>query len=216
MIDRLPGTAKASKESTSPPRWRRVVRQALILAVMMFASLGLYLAVENWRGPDATIVTQTAWDRAIPFYPSWVWVYLFPYMLGPVIVGLLRPTTFAWYIRCGLVTVGISLVIFAAVPTKTVRPDSSDIGTGITAQMYRNMIETDAYAANAAPSLHVSLTCLLLLALFRDFPRWRLVSLISISIVWLSTLLTQQHHLIDVGTGIALACLVGFITPLKE
>jgi membrane-associated phospholipid phosphatase len=190
-----------------PSRLRVGVRQALVLFVITLASLALYLSVEYWRGNAATIYTQTAWDRAIPFYYGWVWVYLFPYVLAPVIAALLRPVTFDWFIRRGILVVLISLVIFAAVPTRTVRPDRALVGEGITGDLYRSMADCDEPGANAAPSLHVSLTCLFAIALLCDFPRWRLVSIGGILVVWLSTLFTHQHHLIDVGTGILLALL---------
>jgi len=185
---------------------KRAVRQAVVLAVVMMLSLSLYLAVLWWRGQEARITTQTAWDRAIPFRPAWVWVYLLPYLLGPLIAACLTRQTFAWYVRRGLVLVLISVVFFAILPTKTVRPAATDLGDGPTAQLYRNMVAIDGPAANAAPSLHVSLTCLLAWALIRDFPRWWAVCLTvtGIVVVWLSTLLTWQHHLIDVATGILL------------
>jgi len=70
------------------------------------------------------------------------------------------------------------------------------------------MIAIDGPAANAAPSLHVSLTCLLAWALVRDFPRlWPLTAL-GIGIVWLSTLYTRQHHWLDVASGVLLASTV--------
>jgi membrane-associated phospholipid phosphatase len=108
-----------------------------------------------------------------------------------------------------VVVVLVSLAIFIAVPTRTVRPDTRELGTSLTADVYRNMVAVDGPAANAAPSLHVSLTCLLALGLLADFPRWRVVSVVGIGIIWLSTLLTQQHHLIDVASGVALALAVG-------
>lgn len=191
-----------------PSRIRVGIRQAVVLFVVTFASLTLYLSVEYWRGASATVITQTAWDRAIPFYHGWVWVYLFPYVLAPVIAAMLHPVTFDWFVRRGILVVLVSLAIFAAVPTRTVRPDRALVGEGVTGDLYRSMADWDEPGANAAPSLHVSLTCLFALALLRDFPRWRVVSITGILVVWVSTLLTHQHHLIDVGTGIALALLV--------
>ena len=120
----------------------------------------------------ATLVTWTPWDDWLPFRPEWVWVYLLPYLVGPVAVGLLTRETFAWFVRRGLVVVGVSLLIFIALPTRTVRPDIADLDGGATGEMYRNMIAIDGPAANAAPSLHVSLTCLLAWALVRDYLRW--------------------------------------------
>ena len=79
---------------------------------------------------------------------------------------------FWWYIRRALVVVLCSLVIFAVLPTQTVRPPVEGLADGITATIYRRMIDIDEPPANAAPSLHVSLTCLLAWAVVRDFPRW--------------------------------------------
>src|SRR4029077_6444000 len=111
----------------------------------------------------------------------------------------------------GLAAVFASLAIFVVLPTRTVRPDTSYLGEGATADAYRNRIAADAPAANAAPSLHVSLTCLLAWALIRDFPHWWLVSCFGIVTVWLSTLFTYQHHLVDVFTGALLALLIGLL-----
>jgi membrane-associated phospholipid phosphatase len=185
----------------------QAVWQAVVLTVVMLLSLSCYLAVLWWRGRDAAIVTQTHWDEAIPFQPAWVWVYLFPYLLGPLIAASLTRATFRWYIHRGLVVVAVSLVIFVLVPTRTVAHPVAGVGSGLTADLYRSMAQADGPAANAAPSLHVSLTCLLAWALVRDFPRWRAAIVVGVGVVWLSTLLTWQHHLIDVLTGALLGAL---------
>jgi membrane-associated phospholipid phosphatase len=130
-------------------------------------------------------------------------------MIGPIVVGLLTPATFRWYIQRGLALVIITLLIFIVCPTQTAkRPETHGLDPGLTAWLYQNMIEVDEPPANAAPSLHVSLTFLLALALVRDFPRWWLAAVPGVLVVWLATLLTRQHHLIDVVTGALLAWLV--------
>jgi membrane-associated phospholipid phosphatase len=195
-------------------RLARAVRQALLLAVIMFASLGMYLVVLKWRGHAAVFITHTAWDDAFPFRPEWVWVYLIPYLIGPVVIGLLSRRTFLWYVTRGLATVILTLLIFIAVPTQTApRPSADYLGDSLTGQLYHHMIEIDEPPANAAPSLHVSLTCLLAWALLRDFPRWWLPSLVGVALVWLATLLTRQHHIIDVVTGALVACVVVWAWP---
>jgi membrane-associated phospholipid phosphatase len=186
--------------------WRRGVFQAVSLAAIMFSSLGGYLVVLKWRGAAASVTTWTPLDDCIPFWPSWVWVYLLPYVFGPVLVGLLSRATFWWFIRCGLAVVALTLAIFVVYPTQTDDLHRQAFaGSGLTAEMYRQMIEIDDPPANAAPSLHVSLTFLLVLALLRDLPRWRPVWLLCVALVWLSTLVTRQHHVIDVATGVLLA-----------
>lgn len=197
-----------------PLTLRRFIAQSVILAVVMLSALSGYLAVLKWRGHDAEYTTKTSWDAFFPFQPAWVWVYLIPYLIGPIIVGLLTPPTFWWYIKRGIVSVLITLLIFIIIPTQTDTRPSHDL-EGPTRLLYQWMIEIDDPPANAAPSLHVSLTCLLALALLRDFPRWWPVTLTGVILVWLATLYTRQHHLIDVATGAALALAVVLVWPSR-
>jgi hypothetical protein len=191
------------------PRLARGLRQAVVLAAIMLGSLSLYLVVLKWRGPDAGVTTWTALDEQLPFWPVWIWVYLMPYLAGPALFLLVTPETFVWYIQRGLVIVILSLAFFIAVPTQTAeRPPAPQLGEGLTAQVYRHVVTIDEPPANAAPSLHVSLTCLLALALVRDFPRWWPATVGGVVLVWLATLLTRQHHLLDVLSGALLAVVV--------
>lgn len=193
---------------TSSSTWSRVFRQGVILAALMFSSLGCYLLVLRWRGHDARFITWTPLDEWIPFQPAWVWVYMLPYAIAPVIIGLLSPGTFRWFVRSALVTVFVTLIVFIAVPTQTGTRPKSDLAPGLTAWIYNEMVKIDEPPANAAPSLHVSLTCLVALALLRDFPRYWLWTIGGVGLVWLSTLFTRQHHLIDVGAGAGLAVVI--------
>jgi lysylphosphatidylglycerol synthetase-like protein (DUF2156 family) len=195
------------------PRLAAAIWQAGVLTAIMLGSLGGYLLVLNWRGPDARLTTHTAWDDVVPFQPGWVWVYLIPYLIGPLVIGLFRRETFHWYVKRGLVVVGVTLLIFIVLPTRTAPRPHPDLGDGPTGQLYKMMVDIDEPPANAAPSLHVSLTFLLALAFMRDFPRWAWLAAIGVGLVWLATLLTRQHHLIDVGTGILLTALIVSFWP---
>jgi len=200
---------EAASGDVSRPTLARGICQAVVLVAIMFSSLGLYLTVLKWRGPAAGLVTWTAWDDVFPFWPAWVWVYLLPYAIGPVLFVLLTPRTFRWFIGRGLVIVFASLLFFVLVPTRTaVRPPGPSANAGLTALIYNNMVALDEPPANAAPSLHVSLTCLLALALARDYPRWGTAAFAGVALVWLATLLTRQHHLVDVATGVLLVLIV--------
>lgn len=196
--------------------WKGAIRQVIVLTVIMLASLGGYLLVLKTRGPAALVTTYMPLDEMVPFEPAWVWVYLIPYLLGPLAFGLMRPATFRWYISRGLALVGISLVVFATVPTQTASRPTPNLGNGLTAKLYKDMVEIDEPPANAAPSLHVSLTFLLALALLRDFPRAWWLFCPAVLVVWLATLFTRQHHLIDVVSGAALAGVVVACWPKRE
>jgi membrane-associated phospholipid phosphatase len=193
-------------------RWTlaRSVRQAVVIALLMYGALGLYLVVLKWRGPAGHdhLTYLPAVDDLFPFEPAWVWAYLIPYLVGPVVVAALSRTTFAWFVRRGLAVIGITLTVFIVYPTQTKDRPPAELGDSATARLYKNMIEIDDPPANAAPSLHVSLTCLLALAVIRDYPRWWLPSIGAAVIVWLATLFTRQHHALDVLTGAILACVV--------
>jgi membrane-associated phospholipid phosphatase len=203
----------AGKEGKEPWTLARGIRQAVLLAVIMFSSLGLYLTVLKWRGWEGKdhVTYVPAWDDVIPFAPGWVWVYLIPYLVGPVLLGLVSSDTFFWFVRRGLVIVAVSLAVFIVYPTQTKVREQPALGDGLTAVLYRNMVEIDEPPANAAPSLHVSLTCLLALALVREFPRWWPLTFAGAVLVWLATLFTRQHHVIDVVTGALLAVVVAYV-----
>jgi membrane-associated phospholipid phosphatase len=195
---------------------KRAVLQALGLGALTFAALGLYVIVLKWRGPEGyNHLTWTAWDDLIPFQPAWVWVYLIPYIVGPALVGLFSRATFAWFVPRALAVMFLSVLVFIVYPTWTKRPPQSDLvlDEGPTRSLYKMMVEVDDPPANAAPSLHVSLTCLLMLALLRDFPRWWPAWVGGTLLVWAATLFTRQHHLIDVATGALLAVAVVLLWP---
>jgi hypothetical protein len=184
----------------SAPLGRRLL-QGLLGSLIILAGLGSYLLVLKWRGPASVATTQTEWDRLIPFQPAWLYVYFAPYAIAPVVLALMRRGTFGWFLKRALLILAISLLVFALIPTQTVRPPIDDLSNGSTAEFYRSMIAIDDPPANAAPSLHVSLTCLLAIALLRDFPRAWPIIIGGVALVWLATLFTWQHHLIDVATG---------------
>jgi membrane-associated phospholipid phosphatase len=196
---------------------KRAVLQALGLGALMFTALGGYLIVLKWRGPAGyDHITWTSWDEYVPFRPGWVWAYLIPYIVGPALVGLLRRDTFAWFVPRALAVTGLSLLVFIVYPTQTAARPPLTLEPGPTRELYRWMVEVDEPPANAAPSLHVSLTCLLAMVLIRDFPRWWPLTILGTLVVWAATLFTRQHHLIDVVSGALLACAVVLVWPRRR
>ncbi len=191
----------------------------VFLGVFFGMALGFYMTVLKLRGAaGASLRTWTEWDTVFPFSPWWIWVYLLPYILGPLLVMVLSRPAFVWYLHRALIVVGVSLVIFFIVPTQIQRHVDSEgnLGDDLTSRLYRWMIEIDDPPANAAPSLHVSLSCLLAWALAYDHPRWWAAALLGAVVVWVSTLCISQHHLIDVATGALLASLAAIGRPPRE
>ena len=208
LLDRMPGLGGGSSH-------------VVFLTLFFGCSLTLYLVVLKVRGPAKLWSTWTVWDGAFPFAPWWVWIYLLPYVVGPLLTVLLSRETFEWYIRRAVLVVVVSLLIFAAVPTYTVRPlldpaNEAKLGDDLTAWVYRHMVTLDEPPANAAPSLHVSLSCLLAWAMAYQWPRWWPAAFAAALLVWLSTLYTAQHHLIDVASGVLLASVAAIGRPRQS
>ncbi len=187
----------------------------VFLGVFFAVSLSLYLTVLKLRGAAATFKTRRDWDDAFPFSPWWIWIYLLPYLIGPLLVMVLSRPAFVWYVRRGMIVVAVSIVIFFVFPTLTTRlpENEAKLSDDLTSALYRNIAGIDDPPANAAPSLHVSLSCLLAWALAYDWPRWWWAALLGAIIVWLSTLYISQHHLIDVVSGALLASLAAIGRP---
>jgi membrane-associated phospholipid phosphatase len=72
--------------------------------------------------------------------------------------------------------------------------------------MLLTVYQTDR-AANTAPSGHTFYSVLSLLYLARWRPNYRLAGIIVTFIILASTLLTKQHYIVDIISGIALAVL---------
>src|SRR5262249_42932077 len=201
------GFTRRDSMGIDSPSLRQRLLQAVLGSAIIVAGLGSYLAVLKWRGSAGAIVTQTAWDRAIPFQPGWLYVYLAPYAAAPVLLAIMRRSTFIRFLASSIAVLAVSLLIFANFPTQTVRPPTDVLEEGWTSKFYLAMVAIDDPPTNAAPSLHVSLTCLLAIALVGDFRRYWPVIVVATVLVWLATLFTWQHHLIDVATGAALGLL---------
>jgi membrane-associated phospholipid phosphatase len=192
----------------------------VFLALFFAVSFSCYLLVLKVRGPSKAFETWVGWDEAFPFRPTWIWLYLPPFVVGPLLTAVMRRDVFAWYVRRATLVVVVSLAIFAVLPSHTRRPAAGPafdtaVGDDLTGRLYRWMIEIDDPPANAAPSLHVSLSCLLAWALAFNYPRWWPAALAAAVLVWLATLYTRQHHLLDVVSGALLASLAAVGPPVR-
>src|SRR5256885_12999074 len=75
------------------------ITHLVFLSLFFGTSFALYLTVLRLRGPAVAFRTRIGWDTAFPFTPWWVWIYLLPYVLGPLLTIVMSRTAFAWYIR---------------------------------------------------------------------------------------------------------------------
>ena len=148
--------------------------------------------------PDARI----ALDAAIPFRPGWAWVYMTvsPMLMLPLVVlPLPNLTALAKALAAQIALAGLAYILFPVAPSAHPLGDLPAI--------FR-LADTVNLTYNSAPSLHVALSVTCALAMTRrDRPLRSAALLLWAAAITASALLTHQHYLIDVATGLLLAAL---------
>jgi membrane-associated phospholipid phosphatase len=147
-------------------------------------------------------------DKLIPLCPP----ALIPYLIGtflfvafPIWASFYsKKYEFESYIISFLTATLISYIIYLALPTFVIRPEvhSQDYFSKAIVFLYQN-----DYPHNAAPSGHTFYTLISFLYIKLWYPKVQGVSLTIALFVIASTLLTKQHYVLDVISGLIL----GFI-----
>lgn len=143
------------------------------------------------------------WELGIPLIKSWIWVYLSIFVLYLVPLFQMDANAMprlAKQLLMGTVVAGCTYLLFPA-ELGFVREEP----VGGLARLFSGLY---AFAGpfNLVPSLHITLTTLVVLALMKAaVPILRIVYAIWLALLTVSVLLVHQHHLLDIATGFALA-----------
>jgi membrane-associated phospholipid phosphatase len=194
-------------------RWRAYL---LFLGLFLPYFLLIYLGVGAlvvWLGRSISL--YAAWETQIPLVPFMVWVYLSLYTIFALPLLHMTPNQMAQLSRQSTVTLLVAGIGFLALPGQIGFPATSY--TGIEGSILEFLDNLSATRHNLVPSLHVAFSALILLgcrdlvspALSRFYGLW-------LALMCASTLLTHQHHLLDVATGLALAIIVRRLLPLRR
>lgn len=153
------------------------------------------------------ILTSTL-DERIPFIPATLVIYFGCYLFWAVnyviIAKLERERAYRFYFADFLSRI-VCLAFFLLYPTTNIRPEVT--GTGIWNEGMRFLYAVDA-ADNLFPSIHclVSWFCYIGIRGSRKVPGWyQKFSLVYAVLVFISTLTTKQHVIIDVIGGVVIA-----------
>ncbi len=180
------------------PRKKRIVWILLACCIQM-----IYLPTSNrvTGGMEPKLPIDI-----FPVWPGWVLPYVLCYILWfasftRVILKADDRQFRSFLAACILTfTLGVSTFIFFPTYVKPVFLQGSDIFTSILRIFHE---ETGRYAA--LPSGHVYITTLLTLFFSRWYPRSRLLWILILIVVSLSTLFTRQHYILDVLGGYLVA-----------
>jgi membrane-associated phospholipid phosphatase len=150
-------------------------------------------------------------ELSIPFVPAAVLAYMSIYLLflaGPFIVR--ERQAFSKLIRSLFLAILIGGIGFLLFPSELAYAPPSDLGRWAALYHLADRLNLDY---NLAPSLHVALAvCCVTVFAGRASVRMAVVLWAWAAAIALSTLLTHQHHVVDVITGWALG---GGVTHCK-
>lgn len=152
----------------------------------------------------------TPLDRAVPFVPEAVWVYM-PCYYGSFVTTLLVTRDRFAFRAAGTAFLTITLLalpFFLLFPVAAPRPAAPG-GPDWTAAFVRWLYENDPLV-NTFPSLHVANAFLCAFLAMQSSRRWGFLLGLNAVAVCASVLLLKQHWAVDVPGGMLLASLGAF------
>jgi len=184
----------------------KLSKSRVVWLIILLAFLTIYFPINRLVTGGWALALPI--DKYIPLYPP----ALIPYLVGsflfvafPIWASLhSKRLEFEAYIISFLTATIISYIIYLALPTYVIRPEihSRDFFSKAISLLYQN-----DYPHNAAPSGHTFYTLLSFLYLKRWNPKVQGISLTIALLIIASTLLTKQHYMLDMISGLIL----GFI-----
>ena len=150
----------------------------------------------------------TAFDRAVPFAPWWIYIYLGCYVFwgaNYILAGREGREFCFRFVTGDVLSRTICGIIYIVLPTTNIRPEvtGSDLASMITRFVYWVDIPVNLF-----PSIHclVSWMCFIGIRKSRKVPLWyKVFTVVFAILVMASTQLTKQHYIVDVLSGVALA-----------
>lgn len=150
---------------------------------------------------------ETSLDRMLPFEPQFLIIYFGCYIfwiINYILIARQDKKSVYQFFTADFLSRCICLVFFLVFPTTNTRPVIT--GSGLWDRAAQWLYSIDA-ADNLFPSIHclVSWFCYIGIRDRKEIPEWyKQVSLGIAVLVFISTLLTKQHVLVDVAGGVLL------------
>ena len=150
-----------------------------------------------------------------PVWAVWVvpYVLCYPLWLASVLWAMFKmdDRMFRSFILAFIITCAISISIFISIPTYV--PQAEITGSDMFSALLRYIHENWG-RYNAFPSGHIYITSLLAFFYIRWYPHQKLLWIVILVIVSLSTLFTAQHYVVDILGGLFVA-FVGYYQGLR-
>ena len=194
-------------KQTRIARLRRWLYRRPLAAMLLFSGGYLVLFRLLERSPRPVHLIQCGLDARLPFVSGAVLPYVgwFLWVPGVLLYLLWRDRNRFWRgfsaMAGGIV---LTLCLYAVWPTGLALRGSVP-GQGFCSDLVRLIYQVDT-PTNVCPSLHVFVTAVLLLALWGRLGTWgRVCNGLAGAAICLSTVLLDQHSVVDVAMGLLLA-----------
>ncbi|MBQ9341798.1 MAG: phosphatase PAP2 family protein [Lachnospiraceae bacterium] len=190
--------------------FRRLFRDRLCLPLLATLALNFftYNITRIWTSGRYHMDLTTELDNAIPVISWTATIYLASFLFWIVnyAIGIMQNKNVAYhFLSSDFFAKFCCLIIFLAIPTTNIRPEIS--ATGFFDKVLLFIYSMDP-ADNLLPSIHclTSHFCCIAVRNNERIPKWyKIFSHIFAVMIYISTLTTKQHVLIDVLAGVLLA-----------
>lgn len=181
-----------------------------LAAVLVIESI--YVFIQQHTVSEHDLLTWL--DNDIPFIKGWIWIYIsiFPALVYACLA--MEPDQFTATLKRVCLAAFVSYIGFIWLPSDYPRPGVIDDGT-LYGWGYHLMHQLDG-ARNTFPSLHVSMTCIVVHELGQSL-KGRLLTTFYAALVTASILFTKQHFIYDAlgGIGVYALTIVLFLSPKR-
>ena len=180
-----------------------------------WGAIGVVYTISGQRGAEvAHRLTPSAIDLWFSFNPAAIWVYMSFFLFVPLGYFCTPPERVRWLQLAMIISATGAAIVFAVFPTTMEFPPVTQ--EGISAEALRLLMRYDA-VVNCLPSLHVTLTCLTLVALWQAGRHWRNLLLSGWALaIAISILPLYRHQFVDFLAGLALALCACVVTALLK
>jgi hypothetical protein len=190
-----------------PPSSDTGRRLAWHYAKVMLVAYALWFAafevVGNYAATLHTVDLTSAWDRATPLVPAFVWPYEACYLLPVISLFVIKDWhRFNVALLALLIANVAAFVVYLLVPIAYPRPE---LGPSLSERVLALEYAADFHpGANKLPSMHVAMSWIMVSAMWRQArQRWVDGALgVLVGLVTVAPLFVKQHLIIDVVVGV--------------
>ena len=195
----------------SPLSLEEYVVFTTLIAIIVTGCYQLFFWVQRNNYYFKTRCFVSPWDKYIPFWPSWVWIYSFLYYIAiGFVVASIQSIAEGVYLVFGAILLLLAQVFFFFFFPSTVPPEYRQYDGNNFSTRYLKFVQGKDNGRNCMPSMHCSIAMYVSLVLYPAIGNasWVFIGLISIS-----CLLVKQHQMADILPGIALGWAAWSVAP---